>query len=102
MLRYGIPYWYETIEIVYEMAHLTPTLRYVGWNVAITEIDPELIEANHNAVIPFMVESALKNYSTIKIKNSEHPILPSRHDGGGSLHGVGGAGLGVDYHRAED
>ena len=84
MLRYGIPYWYETIEIVYEMAHLTPTLRYVGWNVAITEIDPELIEANHvaiteidpelieanhNAVIPFMVESALKNYSTIKIKN---------------------------------
>lgn len=69
MLRYGIPFWYETIEIVYEMAHLTPTLRYVGWNVAITEIDPELIEANHNAVIPFMVESALKNYSTIKIKN---------------------------------
>lgn len=34
--------------------------------------------------------------------HAEHPFLPSRHDGGGSLHGVGGAGLGVDYHRAED
>lgn len=49
MLGYGMPYWHETIELVNEMAHLIPTLRYVGWDIAITEAGPELIEANHNA-----------------------------------------------------
>lgn len=33
---------------------------------------------------------------------AEHTILASRHVGGGSLHGCGGAGLGMDYYRAED
>ncbi len=49
MLGYGMPYWHKTIELVNEMAHLIPTLRYVGWDIAITEAGPELIEANHNA-----------------------------------------------------
>jgi len=41
-----IPYVKEAIEMVKEAATLVPELRYIGWDVAITETGPAIIEGN--------------------------------------------------------
>ena len=41
-----IPYVPEAIEMVKEAALLIPDLRYIGWDVAITEDGPSIIEGN--------------------------------------------------------
>jgi hypothetical protein len=43
-----IPNWNEVIELAKKAALLTPENRSVGWDIAITENGPELIEGNHN------------------------------------------------------
>lgn len=43
-----IPHWNEVIDLVKNAALLTPENRSVGWDIAITEKGPELIEGNHN------------------------------------------------------
>ena len=44
---YQLPYWNEAKEMVKEAAKLIPELRYNGWDVAISEDGPLLIEGNH-------------------------------------------------------
>lgn len=43
-----IPFWKEACDLVKEAAGRIPQLRYVGWDVAITEKGPTFIEANQH------------------------------------------------------
>lgn len=43
-----IPYWEKVKNMLTQAAKKIPQLRLVGWDVAITEKGPEIIEANHN------------------------------------------------------
>jgi hypothetical protein len=43
-----IPYWNAVVELARNAALKTPENRSVGWDIAITERGPELIEGNHN------------------------------------------------------
>jgi len=43
---YEIPYFQEAKEMVIKAAKLSPNVRYVGWDVAITEKGPTLVEGN--------------------------------------------------------
>jgi hypothetical protein len=45
---FTIPYWKDVIDLSRRAAHFTPENRSVGWDIAITEKGPELIEGNHN------------------------------------------------------
>lgn len=42
-----IPFWDEVKALVIEAHQMLPQIRYIGWDVAITENGPELIEGNH-------------------------------------------------------
>lgn len=44
---YRLPYWRESIEMCLEAARVVPQLGYVGWDVAVSEDGPQLIEGNH-------------------------------------------------------
>lgn len=43
-----MPYWDEVLNMVREAALEIPQIRLIGWDVAVTENGPEIIEANHN------------------------------------------------------
>lgn len=45
---FQLPYWTETIEMVKKAALKNPSNRSIGWDVAITDSGPELIEGNHD------------------------------------------------------
>lgn len=60
-IGYKIPMWDECISLVKRAAKVVPQLRYVGWDVAITEDAPILIEGNtlpgHTMIqMPSMIE----------------------------------------------
>lgn len=42
-----IPFWKEAVDMCKKAALVTPQIGYCGWDVAITEQGPILIEANH-------------------------------------------------------
>lgn len=48
MLGYQIPNWDKVIEASEKAAEQLPQIRIIGWDVAITDNDVELIEGNHN------------------------------------------------------
>ncbi len=39
IVGFQIPFWNQIIELVKELAYVVPQVRYVGWNIAITEND---------------------------------------------------------------
>lgn len=45
---FNIPFWDEAVNLSREVALYSPGNRSVGWDIAITENGPELIEGNHN------------------------------------------------------
>ena len=45
---FQIPFWAETLKMIKDVALLHPENKSVGWDIAITERGPELIEGNHN------------------------------------------------------
>ena len=45
---FQIPFWKETLDMLTRAALMVPENRSIGWDVAITENGPELIEGNHN------------------------------------------------------
>lgn len=45
---FNVPFWVETIEMVKQAALLYPQNRSIGWDIAITNDGPELIEGNHD------------------------------------------------------
>ncbi len=48
IVGFQIPYWEEVLKLVTKAALHTPENRSVGWDVAISQYGPELIEGNHN------------------------------------------------------
>lgn len=48
IIGFKLPFWEETIKFVKNAALHIPQNRSVGWDIAITENGPELIEGNHN------------------------------------------------------
>ncbi len=45
---FKIPFWSETIELVTKAALSNSSNQSIGWDIAISEYGPELIEGNHN------------------------------------------------------
>lgn len=43
---FQIPYWNEAIDMVKEAAKLSPNIRYVGWDVGMSENGPVFVEGN--------------------------------------------------------
>lgn len=48
MPGYKIPMWKEVVSMIKEACLMIPECRFIGWDVAITEKGPQLIEGNHN------------------------------------------------------
>ncbi|MEG1945158.1 MAG: sugar-transfer associated ATP-grasp domain-containing protein [Oscillospiraceae bacterium] len=46
LVGYRLPYFEEAISLVLEAAHVVKEVRYVGWDVAISETGPVIIEGN--------------------------------------------------------
>ena len=43
-----IPMWNRVLEVVTKAAKTIPQIRYIGWDIAITNNSVEIIEGNHN------------------------------------------------------
>ena len=43
-----IPFWKETLELMDKASKVMPQVKYVGWDIAITETGPVLIEGNND------------------------------------------------------
>jgi hypothetical protein len=48
IVGFQVPFWAETIKMIKAAAKFNTSNRSVGWDVAITNSGPELIEANHD------------------------------------------------------
>lgn len=48
IIGFKIPFWEETLAMVKEAALSHPENRSIGWDIAITENGPDLIEGNHD------------------------------------------------------
>jgi hypothetical protein len=48
IVGFQVPFWAETIKMIKAAAKFNTSNRSVGWDVAITNRGPELIEANHD------------------------------------------------------
>lgn len=46
IVGFKIPMWDECIELVNEAVQLVPSVRYVGWDISVTENGPVFIEGN--------------------------------------------------------
>jgi len=45
---FAIPYWNETVQMAKDSALAFPQNKSIGWDIAITDNGPELVEGNHN------------------------------------------------------
>jgi hypothetical protein len=48
IINFQIPFWKEVLEMVKKAASFCTENRSIGWDIAISETGPELIEGNHN------------------------------------------------------
>ncbi len=48
MVGMRIPLWDNVLEVVTKAANMIPQIRYIGWDIAITNNSVEIIEGNHN------------------------------------------------------
>ncbi len=48
IIGFKIPFWSDIIALVNKAALLVPANKSIGWDVAVTEKGPELIEGNHD------------------------------------------------------
>ena len=48
IVGFKIPFWKETLELVKAAASIHPQNRSIGWDIAMTENGPDLIEGNHD------------------------------------------------------
>ena len=53
MLGKEIPFWQQAVEFVKEVAKRIPQMRFVGWDIAITNDGPILIEGNKSPGVIF-------------------------------------------------
>ena len=59
-IGFEVPLFKEAIELVRNAARVIPEVGYVGWDVAITENGPEIIEGNCYPGV-FQIKSSLSN-----------------------------------------
>ncbi len=62
---FQIPYFNQCKSMVLKAALVVPQVKYVGWDVAVTESGPLLIEANHNPGYQLYQAPEDKGYSEI-------------------------------------
>jgi hypothetical protein len=48
IVGFQVPFWQQTIDMIRQAAMTIKECRSIGWDIAITEIGPELIEGNHD------------------------------------------------------
>lgn len=48
IIGFLIPYWHQVIDLARKAALYIPENKSVGWDIAVTDSGPELIEGNHN------------------------------------------------------
>lgn len=48
VIGFQVPFWPEILSLAKQAAQLVPANRSIGWDVAVTEKGPELIEGNHD------------------------------------------------------
>jgi hypothetical protein len=48
IIDFKVPFWPDVVEMAKQAALLCPENKSVGWDIAITENGPEIIEGNHN------------------------------------------------------
>lgn len=64
IIGFQIPFWKESLQLAKEAALFRPQNRSIGWDIAITENGPDLLEGNHNwckLLWQLPVESGLKH-----------------------------------------
>lgn len=78
IVGFQVPFWKESIEMVKEAALVDTSNRSIGWDIAITNNGPELIEGNHDwckLVWQLPVQNGLKpvleNYKSEYLKRSQ-------------------------------
>lgn len=54
MLGREIPFWQEAMSMVKRAAEMMPSVKYIGWDVAIGKNGPLLIEGNHDPDLDIM------------------------------------------------
>ena len=54
MLGHEIPYWKEAKDMVKHAAEMLPSVKFIGWDVAILQNGPILIEGNHDPDLDIM------------------------------------------------
>lgn len=47
IVGHQLPYWQESLEMCQKATEIVPQLGYVGWDIAVSEDGPQLIEGNH-------------------------------------------------------
>lgn len=48
IIGFTVPHWNEVLEMIRKASLLHPENKSIGWDIAVTEKGPELIEGNHN------------------------------------------------------
>jgi len=48
ILDFSVPYWNEILNLCHRAANIEPKVRTVGWDVAVTDVGPVLVEGNDN------------------------------------------------------
>ena len=66
MIGFRIPNWEQVIASVKEAAAIPPHLRYIGWDVAVTEDGCEFIEANIGQGANGMQQDGVGKYPVVK------------------------------------
>ena len=61
IVGFQIPYWSEVVKLIEEAGHVVEGVGYVGWDIAITENGPILIEGN-TAPAPNVLQTPYARY----------------------------------------
>lgn len=70
-IGFDIPFWKETISMLEKASRLVPEIHVVGWDVAITENGPAIIEGNESFHTDIMQMYADTNSPGLKYEFSE-------------------------------
>lgn len=75
---YKIPFYQETVKLVKQAHLLFPTIPTIGWDVAITDKGPQILEGNHDWDIEML--QIVRHEGQMRIRDRIYPpIINSRH-----------------------
>jgi len=66
MIGMQIPHWDKVVNMVMEAAKIPEDMRYIGWDIAITDEGCELIEGNRRQGCNGMQLDGIGKYNIIK------------------------------------